>query len=95
VHRLRDGRPPGCNHMPQEMFAGPSFKNLESLVECIHCERTFKLGDAIWDPKWNFWCCAFPECSGTLIDFVPASVNHRRHPRGNNPRRRRPNPAVN
>jgi hypothetical protein len=95
VHRLRDGRPPACNHMPHEIFGGRFFENLASLVECIHCERTFKLGDAIWDPKRNFWCCAFPGCSGTLIDFVPASVNHRRHPRGSNPRRRRTNPVVN
>jgi hypothetical protein len=50
--------------MPHEIFAGRFFEDLASLVECIHCERTFKLGDAIWDPKWNFWCCAFPAAAG-------------------------------
>ncbi len=80
MHRLKDGRPPECAHMPHEMFADPFFKNLESLVECIHCERVFSLGDAVWDPAWRFWCCAYPGCSGTLIDFVPAVRGRRRHP---------------
>lgn len=72
MHRLRDGRPPGCDHLPSDIFADPFFAEMESVARCIHCDQTFKLGDAIWDPAWNFWCCPYAGCSGTLIDFIPA-----------------------
>lgn len=77
MHRLRDGRPPGCDHMPHDIFADSWYRDSEALVECIHCGRVFKLGDAVWieapeDPViTGLWSCAYyPECDGTLIDFV-------------------------
>lgn len=71
MNRLRDGRPPGCNHLPKDLFADPFFANLESLVECIHCGGVFKLGDAVWVD--GLWSCPYHlECGGSLIDFVPA-----------------------
>lgn len=77
MRRLRDGRPPGCDHLPSDIFADPFFANVNSVARCIHCDQTFKLGDAVWDPDWNFWCCPYPGCSGTLIDFIPAPGNRR------------------
>lgn len=71
MHRLRDGRPPGCDHLPKDIFADSLFANLESVVECIHCGRVFKLGDAVWVD--GLWSCPYHlECGGSLIDFVPA-----------------------
>ena len=71
MHRLRDGRPPGCNHLPKDIFAGSFFANIASVVECIHCGRVFELGDAVWvDGLWS--CPHHLECGGSLIDFVPA-----------------------
>lgn len=77
AHRLRDGRPPGCDHLPQDIFVDSFFADMESVARCIHCDRIFKLGDAIWDPDWSFWCCPYPGCSGTLIDFIPARRTRR------------------
>src|SRR2546422_3411236 len=69
MHRLRDGRPPGCDHLPKDIFADPFFANLESSVECIHCESVFKLGDAVWVD--GLWSCRYDmECGGSLIDLV-------------------------
>src|SRR5439155_15224412 len=77
MHRLRDGRPPGCDHLPKDIFADPFFANLESSVECIHCESVFKLGDAVWVE--GLWSCPYHlECGGSLIDFVPARRERRR-----------------
>jgi hypothetical protein len=71
MHRLRDGRPPGCDHLPKDIFADPFFAKLESSVECIHCGRMFKLGDAVW--AHGLWSCPnHLKCGGSLIDFVPA-----------------------
>lgn len=71
MNRLRDGRPPGCDHVPEDIFADPFFANLESSVKCIHCDSVFKLGDAVWvDGLWS--CPYYLECGGSLIDFVPA-----------------------
>ena len=71
MHRLRDGRPPGCNHLPKDIFAGSFFANIASVVECIHCGSVFELGDAVWVA--GLWSCPHHlECGGSLIDFVPA-----------------------
>lgn len=71
MHRLRDGRPRGCDHLPKDIFADPFFADLESWVECIHCGGVFKLGDAVWVD--GLWSCPYHlECGGSLIDFVPA-----------------------
>lgn len=78
MHRLWEGKPPGCDHVPKDLFADAWFARLETMVECIHCERVFRLGDAIWVPLRDdpilagMWCCAYhPQCDGSLIDFVP------------------------
>ncbi|MDR7401505.1 MAG: hypothetical protein QN155_04700 [Armatimonadota bacterium] len=85
MRRLRDGRPPGCDHLPGDLFAEDGFRDPATVVECIHCGRRFALGDAVWVPLpgdpvvAGLWSCAhFPDCDGTLIDFVPV----RQRPRG-------------
>jgi len=96
MHRLRDCRPPGCDHLPEDIFAEPFFANLESSVECIHCESVFKLGDAVWvDGLWS--CPHHLECGGSLIDFVPARRQKAARVTAapvTNQRRRRSSPAM-
>lgn len=78
MRRLRQGRPPGCDHLPGDLFADDRYRDPDTVVECLHCRRRFPLGDAVWVPLpgdavvAGLWSCAhFPACDGTLIDFVP------------------------
>ncbi len=84
MHRLRQGRPPGCDHLPGDLFADAWFSDPQTVVECIHCGRRFPLGDAVWVPLpqdpvvAGLWRCAhFPACDGTLIDFLPVRRRER------------------
>ena len=53
----------------------------EEVIECIHCGRRFRLGDAkviasslfceAANPEgWHICCPYWPRCDGTVIDFL-------------------------
>jgi hypothetical protein len=85
THRLREGRPPGCDHLPSDLFADDWVRDLDTVVECLHCGCRFPLGDAVWVPLAGdpivagLWSCPqVSACGGTLIDFIPVRRRRRR-----------------
>lgn len=42
---------------------------LETLVWCVHCERSFAFGDALVDPSDGLVECAVLSCDGSMLDL--------------------------
>lgn len=56
----------GWNGVEYSVVGGP-----DTLVWCLHCERVYRWGDAIWNE--GLWMCAyFPDCDGDAV--MDASV---------------------
>ena len=54
----------------------PSEKKFNRQIECIHCGRKFKLKEfkvvrSKADGQEFIMCKHYPECDGSMIDFVP------------------------
>lgn len=48
---------------PWDLFEG---WDRETVVWCLHCERVYRVADM--RKVKGYWCCAYEDCSGTLID---------------------------